>query len=111
MSFQTTPDDPLIKRVETVGKVQPHVKAKIVDPQGHILPVNTPGELYVSGYLLQDGCVLLASMCRALCSVLCRIIPDIGEIKRRQIKSCRRTLMALYGCRQAMRQLWMKKGI
>ncbi|KAF7792082.1 hypothetical protein EIP86_003112 [Pleurotus ostreatoroseus] len=55
VSFQTTPDDPLIKRVETVGKVQPHVKAKIVDPQGHILPVNTPGELYVSGYLLQDG--------------------------------------------------------
>lgn len=30
MSFQTTPADPLIKRVETVGKIHPHVKAKII---------------------------------------------------------------------------------
>ncbi|KZW01515.1 acetyl-CoA synthetase-like protein [Exidia glandulosa HHB12029] len=55
VSFQTTPDDPLIKRVETVGKVQPHVKAKILDEQGNVVPIGQPGELCVSGYLLHKG--------------------------------------------------------
>ncbi|KAJ2918969.1 hypothetical protein MD484_g1453, partial [Candolleomyces efflorescens] len=55
VSFQTTPADPLIKRVETVGKIHPHVKAKIVDHDGNVVPLNTPGELLVSGYLLQKG--------------------------------------------------------
>ena len=55
MSFQSTPDDPVIKRVETVGRVMPHVRAKLVDPVGRIVPVGTPGELLVSGYLLQKG--------------------------------------------------------
>ncbi|PPQ68924.1 hypothetical protein CVT24_007668 [Panaeolus cyanescens] len=55
VSFQTTPSDPIIKRVETVGKVQPHVKAKIVDPEGNVVDVNTPGEIWVAGYLLQKG--------------------------------------------------------
>lgn len=44
-----------MKRVETVGKVLPHVKAKIVDLQGQVVPVNTPGEILVSGYVLQKG--------------------------------------------------------
>lgn len=57
VSFQSTPTDPVIKRVETVGKVQPHVRAKVIDPQGNIVPVGTPGELCVTGYLLQKGCV------------------------------------------------------
>ena len=39
VSFQTTPSDPLIKRVETVGKVQPHVKAKIIGEDGQVLPI------------------------------------------------------------------------
>lgn len=55
VSFQTTPADPLIKRVETVGKIHPHVTAKVVSDKGAIVPVNTPGELHVSGYLLQKG--------------------------------------------------------
>ncbi|KAF9239344.1 hypothetical protein BU15DRAFT_88107 [Melanogaster broomeanus] len=55
VSFQTTPADPIIKRVETVGKVQPHVRAKIINPEGAIVPVGTPGELCVTGYLLQRG--------------------------------------------------------
>lgn len=45
----------MIKRVETVGKAHPHVKAKIVDKDGNIVPVGTPGELLVSGYLVQKG--------------------------------------------------------
>jgi acyl-CoA synthetase (AMP-forming)/AMP-acid ligase II len=55
VSFQTTPEDSITQRVETVGKVRPHVSAKIVDPAGDVVPVNTPGELLVSGYLLQKG--------------------------------------------------------
>jgi acyl-CoA synthetase (AMP-forming)/AMP-acid ligase II len=55
VSFQTTVTDPLIKRVETVGRIQPHVKAKVVNPAGNIVPVGVPGELHVAGYLLQKG--------------------------------------------------------
>ncbi|EMD34787.1 hypothetical protein CERSUDRAFT_116973 [Gelatoporia subvermispora B] len=55
VSFQTTADDPLIKRVETVGRVQPHVRAKVVDLEGNVVPVGTPGEIMIAGYLLQKG--------------------------------------------------------
>jgi acyl-CoA synthetase (AMP-forming)/AMP-acid ligase II len=55
VSFQSTPADPVIKRVETVGKIQPHVKAKVVDSNGEVVPVNTPGQIVVAGYLLQKG--------------------------------------------------------
>lgn len=55
VSFQTTPEDPIIKRVETVGRALPHVKAKIVNDAGDTVPVGTPGEIVVSGYLLHKG--------------------------------------------------------
>ncbi|KIY71138.1 acetyl-CoA synthetase-like protein [Cylindrobasidium torrendii FP15055 ss-10] len=55
VTFQTTPEDPLQKRVETVGRVQPHIRAKVVDENGNIVPRGTPGELCVSGYALQKG--------------------------------------------------------
>lgn len=57
MSFQTTPADSIIKRVETVGRPVPHVKAKIIDGDGNVVPVGKPGELCVSGYLVQKGLV------------------------------------------------------
>src|SRR6201999_471146 len=47
------------KRVETVGRVQPHVQAKLVDKTGGVVPVGTPGEICVAGYLLQKGFVCL----------------------------------------------------
>ncbi|KAI5796348.1 acyl-CoA synthetase/AMP-acid ligase-like protein II [Peziza echinospora] len=55
VSAQTTTDDPLPKRLDSVGRLLPHVAAKIVDPEdpNKILPVNSKGELAVSGYLLQ----------------------------------------------------------
>ncbi|KAG9120078.1 hypothetical protein FRC07_004587 [Ceratobasidium sp. 392] len=55
VSFQTTPDDPLETRVETVGRVQPHVRAKIVTESGELTPVGTAGELCVAGYMVQKG--------------------------------------------------------
>ncbi|KAI9508077.1 acetyl-CoA synthetase-like protein [Russula earlei] len=53
VSFQTTLADSITQRVETVGMVRPHVMAKVVDLSGKVAPVNMPGELLVSGYLLQ----------------------------------------------------------
>lgn len=54
VSAMTTTDDPIDKRINTVGRLMPHVEAKVVDPvdKSHILPVGTRGELAVSGYLL-----------------------------------------------------------
>lgn len=55
VSFQTTPDDPLETRVETVGRVQPHVRAKIINEKGDLVPVGVAGELCVAGYMVQKG--------------------------------------------------------
>lgn len=54
VSAMTTTDDPLDKRINSVGRLMPHVEAKIVSPtdKSQILPVETRGELAVSGYLL-----------------------------------------------------------
>ncbi len=46
ISTQTSPDDPLESRVETVGRVHPHVEVKIVDAEtGATLDLGEPGEL------------------------------------------------------------------
>ncbi|QQP51029.1 Uncharacterized protein FKW44_012233 [Caligus rogercresseyi] len=47
--------DPLDLRVNTVGPPFSHVEAKIVDQNGKILPVNTPGELWVRTPGLMHG--------------------------------------------------------
>ncbi|KAK2750424.1 hypothetical protein FQN57_003904 [Myotisia sp. PD_48] len=54
VSAMTSTDDPIEKRISTVGRLLPHVEAKVVDPTdcSKILPVGTPGELAVSGYLV-----------------------------------------------------------
>ena len=55
VSFQSGHDDPLEKRVSTVGRVHPHVEVKVVDPAGRILPVGQPGELLTRGYAVMLG--------------------------------------------------------
>jgi len=57
VSAMTTTDDPLVKRIETVGRLMPHVWAKVVDPRdwGRVLGVGERGELAVSGYLVMKG--------------------------------------------------------
>lgn len=53
VSFQTSIDDPIELRVSTVGKVHPHVEAKVIDPlTGTVIPQGNPGELCVRGYLV-----------------------------------------------------------
>jgi len=56
VSTQSATDDPLEKRVSTVGRVHPHVEVKIVDPAtGAIVPRGTPGELCTRGYSVMLG--------------------------------------------------------
>ena len=55
VSFQSGVDDPLDRRVTTVGRVQPHVEVKIVDEQGRTVPVGQRGELCTRGYLVMRG--------------------------------------------------------
>jgi len=55
VSTQTMTDDPLEKRTATVGRVHPHIEVKIVDPDGRILPRDTPGELCTRGYSVMLG--------------------------------------------------------
>ena len=54
VSCMTKTDDPLIKRTDTVGRLQPHVEAKVVsvNDKNKTLAVNERGELAVSGYLV-----------------------------------------------------------
>lgn len=54
-SFMTEVSDTIERKLETVGRVLPHVTAKVVDTNNRILPVGVPGEICVSGYLLQQG--------------------------------------------------------
>ena len=56
VSTQTAVDDPIEKRVETVGRPTPHAEIKIVDPEtGVILPRGAPGEQCTRGYLVMLG--------------------------------------------------------
>jgi fatty-acyl-CoA synthase len=56
ISTQTSPDDPLESRVETVGRVHPHVEVKIVDADtGATLDLGEPGELCTRGYSVMLG--------------------------------------------------------
>ncbi len=50
LSFQTAPEDPVDRRVETVGRVLPHTEVKIVDQAGRVVPCGEPGELLTRGY-------------------------------------------------------------
>ncbi len=56
VSTQSATDDPLEKRVSTVGRVHPHVEIKIVDPAtGAVVPRGTSGELCSRGYIVMLG--------------------------------------------------------
>ena len=56
VSFQSATDDPVEKRVSTVGRVHPYVECKIVDPATQqVVPRGTPGELLSRGYIVMLG--------------------------------------------------------
>lgn len=55
ISFQSALDDPVDRRVSTVGRIQPHVECRVVDDRGQTLPVGQTGELVTRGYLVMKG--------------------------------------------------------
>ena len=56
VSTQTSADDPLEKRVTTVGRVHPHVEVRIADPDtGETVPRGTGGEFLTRGYSVMLG--------------------------------------------------------
>ncbi|MEX0759923.1 MAG: AMP-binding protein, partial [Tistlia sp.] len=56
ISFQSLADDDLETRISTVGAIQPHLEAKVVDPvSGRIVARGECGELCVRGYSVMRG--------------------------------------------------------
>jgi fatty-acyl-CoA synthase len=55
VSFQSAVDDPLERRVSTVGRIHPHLEVKIIDVDGRIVPSGQPGELCTRGYSVMRG--------------------------------------------------------
>ena len=55
VSFQTSVEDPLEKRVTTVGRVHPHVQVKLLDEHGQVPPRGQPGEICTRGYSVMCG--------------------------------------------------------
>jgi fatty-acyl-CoA synthase len=55
VSFQSAVDDPLERRVSTVGRIHPHVEVKVVDLEGRIVKRGERGELCTRGYSVMLG--------------------------------------------------------
>jgi fatty-acyl-CoA synthase len=56
VATQTAVDDPVEKRVTTVGTTHPHVEVKVIDPEtGDTVPRGTPGEQCTRGYNVMIG--------------------------------------------------------
>jgi fatty-acyl-CoA synthase len=56
VSAQSDPDDPIEKRVSTVGRVHPHLELKVIDPAtGRVVARGVSGELCTRGYAVMLG--------------------------------------------------------
>lgn len=55
VSFQTARDDELQRRVATVGRVHPHVEAKVIDDEGRTVVRGVQGEILIRGYSVMHG--------------------------------------------------------
>jgi fatty-acyl-CoA synthase len=55
LSFQSRTDDPIDRRVSTVGRILPHVEVKIVDANGKVVRIGESGELCTRGYGVMRG--------------------------------------------------------
>ncbi len=51
----TAADDPVDKRVATVGKPGPHLEVKILDENGRVTPIGGRGEICTRGYSVMQG--------------------------------------------------------
>jgi fatty-acyl-CoA synthase len=55
VSFQSAVDDPLERRVSTIGRIQPHLEVKVIDAEGRITQRGVSGELCTRGYSVMLG--------------------------------------------------------
>jgi fatty-acyl-CoA synthase len=55
VSFQSSTDDPIERRVSTVGRVHPHVEVKIINEQGDTVARGEKGEFCTRGYSVMTG--------------------------------------------------------
>ena len=55
VSFQSHTDDPLEKRVTTVGRIHPHLEVKLTGAEGETVPVGATGQLCTRGYSVMKG--------------------------------------------------------
>lgn len=55
VSFQSSTDDSLERRVSTVGRIHPHLQVKIVDAMGRVVPLGEQGEILTRGYSVMKG--------------------------------------------------------
>jgi len=55
VSFQSSTNDSVERRVSTVGRIHPHLEVKVVDENGRIVPRGEPGELCTRGYSVMLG--------------------------------------------------------
>jgi fatty-acyl-CoA synthase len=55
VNHMTLADDPIEKRVETVGRAGPHLEIKIVDEEGNTVPVGQAGDICARGYAVMSG--------------------------------------------------------
>ena len=55
VSTQTGADDPVDKRVSTVGRVHPHVQVKLIDEDGRVVERGQQGEFCTRGYSVMLG--------------------------------------------------------
>ncbi|WP_116134009.1 AMP-binding protein [Tropicimonas sp. IMCC34043] len=55
VSFQTVPDDAFERRIGSVGRIHPHLEARIVGPDGQTCKIGAEGEIRVRGYSVMSG--------------------------------------------------------
>jgi len=55
VNHMTSHDDPIQKRVETVGQPGPHLEVKLLDEQGRVVPIGEPGDICSRGYAVMEG--------------------------------------------------------
>ena len=55
VSFQSNTDDVFEKKISSVGKIHPHLEAKIVRDNGSICDIGEKGELWIRGYSVMKG--------------------------------------------------------
>ena len=55
LNHLTLPEDPIEKRVETVGRVMARIEVKLIDEQNRVIPIGERGEVCTQGYSVMRG--------------------------------------------------------